>query len=129
MPSPASTIVDAYAPKAEEREGYLFPLLRAGDERNGVHLRKRISSRNSQANTALKRIAKRAEIDAAGLSFHVARHSFADYARRRSGNLYAVSKSLGHGNLATTETYLKSFDRDAVDSLHDTMWGTDAGDD
>ena len=52
----------------------------------------------------------------------MARHSFADHARTRSGDLYAISKSLGHGNLQTTETYLRSFDRDAVGSLADDLW-------
>ena len=64
-----------------------------------------------------------ADIEHEGLSTHVARHSFADYARQRTGDLYAISKSLGHGNLQTTQTYLKSFDRDAVDKLADELWG------
>ncbi len=122
LPAPVSDIVTRYAATAGTRGGYLFPLLRSGDERDGVTLRKRISSRNVQVNAALKRLAEKAEIAKAGLSFHVARHSFADHARTKSGDLYAISKSLGHGNLQTTETYLKSFDRDAVDRLAENLW-------
>ncbi len=122
LPPPAVAIAEQYAEGADQRGGHLFPLLQAGDERDGVHLRKRISSRNAQANAALKRLAKAAGIASEGLSFHVARHSFADHARQHSGDLYAISKSLGHGNLQTTETYLKSFDRDAVDKLADDLW-------
>ena len=55
---------------------------------------------------------------------HIARHSYADHARRMSGDLYAISKSLGHSNLQTTEQYLKSFDRDAVDRLAGQVWGS-----
>ena len=92
-------------------------------DRDGVYLRKRIASRNTTANAALKRLASLAGIEPDGLSTHVARHSFADYARRQTGDLYAISKSLGHGNLSTTETYLRSFDRDAVDGLATRLWG------
>ena len=122
LPPPAVRIAERYAAAAVDRGGYLFPLLRPGDERDGVRLRKRISSRNAQANAALKQLAAKAEIEPHGLSFHVARHSFADHARTKSGDLYAISKSLGHGNLQTTETYLRSFDQDAVDKLGNDLW-------
>ena len=122
LPPPAAEIAGRYADGADGRGGYLFPLLTDGDERDGVWLRKRISSKNVQVNAGLKRLAKRAGLAPEGLSFHVARHSFADYARTRSGDLYAISKSLGHGSLQTTEAYLKSFDRDAVDDLADQLW-------
>ncbi len=122
LPPPAIEIVRRYEGEAAERGGYLFPLLEKGDERDAVHVRRRISSRNAQVNVALKRVANLAEIEDEGLSMHVARHSFADFARRRSGDLYAVSKTLGHGNLKTTQDYLASLDRDAVDKLADDLW-------
>lgn len=63
-----------------------------------------------------------AGIESKGLSFHVARHSFADFARRQSGDLYAVSKALGHTSLQVTQNYLRSFDKDAVDKLAKSLW-------
>ena len=60
--------------------------------------------------------------DADRISMHLARHSFADYARTKSGNLYAISKTLGHSSLQITQAYLKSFDQDAVDQLADELW-------
>ncbi len=122
LPAPAVAIAARYASDAASRGGYLFPLLEKGAERDGVHLRKRIGSRNAQVNTSLKRLAKKAGLVPDGLSFHVSRHSYADYARRQGGDLYAISKSLGHGNLSTTETYLRSFDQDAVDKLASALW-------
>ena len=119
LPEPALTIVEAYARSEKE---YLFPFLRDGDEANSVKLRRRISSRNVVVNQNLKKMARLAGIEEDGLSFHVARHSFADYARRQSGDLYAVSKSLGHTSLQVTQNYLKSFDKDAVDKLANKMW-------
>ena len=120
LPEPALAIVEAYS--KSERE-YLFPFLKAGDEANSVKLRRRISSRNVVVNQNLKKLAKIAEIEDEGLSFHVARHSFADYARRQSGDLYAVSKSLGHASLQVTQNNLNSFDKDAVDKLANDIWG------
>lgn len=122
LPPAAQQIASKYASDAQTRGGYLFPILSAGDERDGVHLRRRISSRNAQFNEALKRVAVKAGLAPDGLSTHVARHSFADYARRASGDVFAISKMLGHGNLATTETYLRTFDLDAVDHLAGQIW-------
>jgi len=101
---------------------FVFPLLEQGDDRDPIHLRRRISARNARINQDLKKAARLAGLDAAGLSMHVSRHSFADYARRKSGNLYAISKALGHRDLATTQTYLASFDREAVDQLAEDLW-------
>lgn len=122
LPEPGRRIAEKYAAGAKGRGGFLFPFLKKGEDRDGIQLRRRIGSRNAQANAALKRVAKRAGIDEEGLSTHVARHSFADYARRKSGDLYAISKTLGHGNLKITQDYLASFDRDAVDKLASDLW-------
>jgi site-specific recombinase XerD len=54
------------------------------------------------------------------LTAHSLRHSFATHALRRGGNLYAVSKALGHAQLKQTEVYLAADESDsapAVDSL------------
>lgn len=59
---------------------------------------------------------------AVGFKFtpHSLRHTFATIALRRSGNVYAVSKALGHSQLKQTEIYLASDPADgapAVDAL------------
>jgi site-specific recombinase XerC len=54
------------------------------------------------------------------LTAHVLRHTFATHSLRKSGNLYAVSKALGHSQLRQTEVYLAADVSDsapAVDSL------------
>ena len=119
LPEPALQIVEAYADK---KKAYLFPFLRDGDESDSVTLRRRISSCNVVVNRDLKKLAELAGLEPEGLSFHVARHSFADFARRQSGDLYAVSKALGHTSLQVTQNYLKSFDKDAVYKLAQTLW-------
>jgi integrase len=121
LPDPALQIVERWK---EAHDGlFLFPYLQKGDEDDPVHLRKRISVWNQMANRSLKELARRAEIDTPDdVTTHVARHSFGDLARRSSGDLYAVSKALGHSDLKTTERYLAAFDQDAVDALTNTMW-------
>jgi site-specific recombinase XerC len=54
------------------------------------------------------------------LTAHSLRHTFATHALRRSGNLYAVSKALGHSQVKQTEIYLAADVADsesAVESL------------
>lgn len=56
------------------------------------------------------------------LTAHVLRHTFATWMLRRSGNLYAVSKALGHAQLAQTQIYISADVEDlrpAVDNLPD----------
>jgi len=109
-------------PYLEAGNAFVFPLLKKGDDRDPVRLWKRISVRNVKINQDLKKVAGLAGLDTAGLSTHIARHSFADFARRKSGNLFAISKTLGHRDLATTQVYLASFDREAVDQLAEDLW-------
>jgi integrase len=56
------------------------------------------------------------------LTAHVLRHTFATWSYRRSRDIYAVSKALGHSELKQTEIYVESDPEDsgpAVDSLPD----------
>jgi site-specific recombinase XerC len=56
------------------------------------------------------------------LTAHSLRHTFATWSLRRSGDLYSVSKALGHSQLRQTEIYIASDVADshpAVDSLPD----------
>jgi site-specific recombinase XerC len=47
-----------------------------------------------------------------GLTAHVLRHTFATWSLRKSGNLFAVSRALGHSQLQTTMVYIRSDPRD-----------------
>jgi len=67
------------------------------------------------------KIAQRARAGS-GVQFttHELRHTFATWTLRKSKNLYAVSKSLGHSQLRQTEIYVSaevSDLRDAVNQL------------
>lgn len=73
-----------------------------------------LRSRNAFINRRLAELAKRAEIEKQ-VSYHVARHSFADMARRNGWSLYDVSRALRHSTLRETDGYLASFDVEALD--------------
>lgn len=119
---PALQILNAYRSDAGTEEEFIFPLLDSRrDYSDPIYSRRQISSRNVVVNRNLKKLASMAGISI-NLSFHISRHSFADYARREGVDLYSISKALGHSSLTITETYLKSFDNDAVDGAMDELF-------
>jgi integrase len=46
----------------------------------------------------------------------MARHSFADRARRAGWSLHTIKDALGHATLAVTERYLAGFDAEVLDA-------------
>lgn len=122
LPEAGRAIAERYAATAKSRGGLLFPLIAPADARDPNRLRKAANRANSRINGALKRLAPKAGLDPEGLTMHIARHSFADLARRKGGNLHDVSKALGHSSLAVTQGYLASLDVDAPDRLAALMW-------
>lgn len=76
----------------------------------------------NQINRAARRVAA-----AAGVAFtpHQLRHTFATVMLRRSGDLYGVSKALGHRQVAQTEIYL-SADPEHIRATVETLPGLDS---
>ncbi|ARA92356.1 hypothetical protein AWN76_003665 [Rhodothermaceae bacterium RA] len=121
VPERARRLLEPYL-EGKDPEDFILPLLQRGDDRDPFHLRRRISSNNTLANVDLKELARLARLERPDtLTFHVSRHTFADLARR-GGDVFAVSKALGHQRLEVTERYLASFDEEAVDNLARTLW-------
>jgi integrase len=81
---------------------------------------KKIESRIAICNKGLKEIAKELEINKR-LTTHIARHSFADIARRKGISIYDISRLLGHSKTGITERYLSSFDIEAQDKAHESI--------
>jgi integrase/recombinase XerD len=52
---------------------------------------------------------------------HTLRHTFAVSYLRNGGNLYYLSRMLGHSSVKTTETYLKSVNVDELQAVHDRL--------
>lgn len=93
---------------------FLFPILDGYDLSTPRAEDKAGASQNALHNKTLKRLAKLAKIDG-NLTMHVARHSFADLARRQGWDSYDISKALRHSSIAITERYLAGFDSAALD--------------
>jgi integrase/recombinase XerD len=116
----AKKILNYYGPK--EVDEYIFPFFRSDiDYTNPMFLHNQISAKTALINKYLKFIAEKAGINK-NISTHTARHSFADIARKKTNNIYNLSKTLGHSDLKITEAYLASFDEDAVDSTLDDVF-------
>lgn len=108
-------ILDQYRNDDTKKEDYIFPFFKNNiDYSDPLFLHNQIGAKTALINKYLKQIATKAEIDK-NITTHTARHSFADIARKKEKNLYNLSKALGHSSLKVTESYLASFDDDAVD--------------
>lgn len=80
---------------------------------------KRIKHSTIVYNRQLKKVQELCGIET-NLTSHVARHSYTNLLLGMEGvNLYDISQSLGHSNIKTTESYLRSgFNVDKVDYLN-----------
>lgn len=95
--------------------GYLFDALDRYKTGTAPGMDKALRSRNAYVNRLLGEIAERAKVGKP-ISFHTARHTFADLARKNGWNLYDVSRALRHSDLRVTDTYLSAFDNEALDA-------------
>lgn len=103
---------------------YIFPFLKKGEEINydSEADAKRIEVIESLINNNLRKIKDTLKIQKK-LTTHVARHSFAYTARKKSGgDIYAVQKALGHSSIAITENYFNSDETVEADELSKLMF-------
>ena len=102
-------IISKYMPG---KSPYLFPILKKEiTNKRELHMAK--NEANTVANACLKRIAILAGISEK-VTFHVAKHSYAQMIKRAGVDPWIVKDSLGHTNFSTTEAYLKSLDNDQI---------------
>ena len=124
----ALNILKLYKPAKEKETDFIFPFLDNNVEYSKLitpedhqkassellsHLFNKIESQIALYNKTLKLVALKSKIKK-NLSSHIARHSFADIARKKV-SVYDIQKMLGHSNIKITEVYLKSLDNDAMD--------------
>lgn len=115
VPKQAVAILNHYRPASDAApSGLIFPVLnKQVDFNHEKALKQEISRKNALVNKYLKKLCQAAGINKP-VAFHMARHTFADMARIKTGDIYGISKSLRHQKLATTERYLASMDETAV---------------
>lgn len=102
-------IINRWATTDQSPTSYVFPFLAPDmDARRRKDIVKQITL---ITNRWTRKIAASLEIDT-DVTTYAARHSFATVLLKSKASLAFISKSLGHTNLKTTESYLGSFDDD-----------------
>lgn len=101
----ANAIVNQYLTEGEE---YIFPMLR-GQIGHRI-IENVIGSQNAMLNAYLKEVIQECGITK-NISMHCGRHTFAVNSLAMGGDIYVLSKFLGHTSLSTTEIYAKAVDK------------------
>lgn len=85
----------------------------------GTRNNTRVTTRNFQRD--FRAVRTKLGISGVRLSPHTLRHTFAVSYLRAGGNLYYLSRLLGHSSVKTTETYLKSVNVNELQAVHDHL--------
>ena len=83
----------------------------------GTRTGSRVSNRNFLRD--FKQMCSRLSLSGVRCSPHTLRHTFAASYLRNGGNLFYLSRILGHTNIKTTERYLQSIDVGDLQAVHD----------
>jgi integrase len=95
-------------------EDYLLPIV-SREGYKGQQLYNHIRSRFSRNNKNLKNLASALEITEMKLTSYVSRHTMAMTLQDNQIPREVISQILGHSDLATTNTYLDSFNTNVID--------------
>ncbi len=118
----ALNILDLYKVKGRKSDDFIFPFLRNDINReNKAFFKRQLEAKAALINKCLKEVAEKADIEK-NLSSHIARHSFADMARKKKTSLLDIQKLLGHSDSKTTQIYLDSFDIESQDEAHEAIF-------
>jgi integrase/recombinase XerD len=119
----AAEILAIYQMPGAKADEYIFPFLKG--KKRGRYTEddwyKLIQSVNAQVRGNLGKIAIAAGVP--HFSMHTARHSFANIARKKTGDIYAISEALNHSSVSVTENYFGSGEDDENDAFADQVYG------
>jgi len=104
------TIIDRWGNPDKRPSNYIFPYLSHG--LSPIEERMIIQNTNHTINKKMKKIGRALGIG--DITTYWARHSFASISRYKDVSLFAISKSLGHNSLSTTQIYLDSLSDDEL---------------
>lgn len=100
---PALQAILEYYSQSNPDSKYVFPILEEEDLEIQTH---KVKWARKRYNARLKLLANKCDIES-NLTSYVSRYSFATQALLRSVPIAAISATLGHSNVKTTEIYLK----------------------
>lgn len=90
-------------------------------EENELRLISEIESKTTIVNRYLKIVSQQLGFEKV-ISSHTARHSFAQMAKRKKVDIYALKQALGHSSIKQTENYLNDLDTEEVDRAMDGVY-------
>lgn len=100
-------IIECWGNPERKPENFIFPFLSSGvtpvDEKRIVKNVTRLINK--------KMITLGKSLSIGPVTTYTARHSFVTVLKRSGANIAYISESLGHSDLRTTESYLKSFEK------------------
>ena len=117
-------ILDYFKSIRKGKDKLIIPLLSeekalwkySKDEKENTIYKKEVISKTALVNKYLRQIAKDAKIEKK-VSSHIARHTFASIAIKRSnGDINFVQNALRHSNAQITQIYLASLDSESMDA-------------
>ena len=121
LPAQANEILAHYRKPKQNPGHFIFPFLdNSLDYSQKWLLKQRISAKNALLNQYLAKLSELADIRK--ITFHTARHTFGDLGRKKTKDVYAISKALGHSSIKITQAYLSSFDTDSVDEAMENIY-------
>lgn len=107
MNNESKAIFDKWKNQDVRKDSYVFPILEHNI--NPQRERELVQNITKLINKYMKKIANKVEINK-NLTTYVARHSFSTVLKRKGISTEFISEALGHSNLATTQSYLDSFE-------------------
>lgn len=112
-----ASIIDHYQSVFIGEDGFMFPIIKA--DSTASQKANRIKKCLKHVNEDIKQLGQLAQIDNwQGLTFYVARHSFATALKKLGYSTSIISEAMGHSDERTTQIYLASFDTAIFDEAN-----------
>ena len=119
-------IIQKWCTLKNDPDNYIFPFFKK--EYNAEQRRKTVQQLVKTTNKYLKKMSQDLDLPMKITTYH-SRHSYASILKESGAPLEYISESLGHANVQTTESYLKSFSRTHKQKWSDALRGKAISDD
>jgi integrase/recombinase XerD len=118
LPQYSIDIINQYGNKERLNKNYIFPIISNSDTPKTAI--EKIKAFTRFINKHFKKLAVKEGVNEE-ITTYWARHSFASQAMSKGASIELLKESLGHKNLATTESYLASFDTETKERLSKSL--------